>query len=76
VMVARTRPDRGGLSSCVPVMKNSRSNRPPRTAIRLQRAITAVTTRLRFISGDSVMCRLADDCLAPNPGVLGDLPEV
>jgi hypothetical protein len=38
-------------------------------------AITAIATRLRFLPGNIVMCRLADD-VARNPGVLGDLPEV
>jgi hypothetical protein len=39
-------------------------------------AITAIATRFRFLPGDIMMCRLADDGLAHNPGVLGDLPEV
>jgi hypothetical protein len=39
-------------------------------------AITAIAARFRFLRGDIMMCRLADDGLARNPGVLGDLPEV
>jgi hypothetical protein len=39
-------------------------------------AITAIATRLRFLPGNIVMCRLTDDGVARNPGILGDLPEV
>jgi hypothetical protein len=76
-MVARTRPDRGGL-----IVVFSRDGEGPEELSAADsyqaaaRPITAIATGLRFLSSDIMIGRLVDGGLTRNPGVLGDLPEV
>jgi hypothetical protein len=60
------------LSRCFPVMGRNREM-PAMDSYREDAAIaiTAIATRLRFLPGDIMRCRLVDDCLARNPAVLG-----
>jgi hypothetical protein len=76
-MVARTRSETGGLIVVFSPDGEEPQEMPATDSYRAAAiATTAIDTRPRFLPGDIVMCRLADDGLAPNPGVLGDLPEV
>jgi hypothetical protein len=77
-MVARTRPDRGGLIAVV-----SRDGEEPQKvpAADSYRAVAIASRRLPPAFGSvptmsCMTCRLVDHGPARNPGVLGDLPEV
>jgi hypothetical protein len=77
VIVARTRPDRGGLIAVV-----SRDGEEPQKIPAADLSSRCKASRRlppafgSFPTMSCMTCRLVDDGPARNPGVLGDLPEV